>query len=89
MQVEKLIDTANNIEDTGVASAYDEEFENMEKILEETKKKLSDANVSKEHIEQLDNEVTKLKKEVRLLFCLSWHISYGFCVFRLRELVKD
>ncbi|KAK6747437.1 hypothetical protein RB195_000562 [Necator americanus] len=64
MQVEKLIDTANNIEDTGVASAYDEEFENMEKILEETKKKLSDANVSKEHIEQLDNEVAKLKKEV-------------------------
>ncbi|KAL6739145.1 hypothetical protein Aduo_012631 [Ancylostoma duodenale] len=63
-EVEKLIDTANNIEDTGVASAYDEEFENMEKILEETKKKLSDANVSKEHIEQLDNEVNKLKKEV-------------------------
>ncbi|VDN23981.1 unnamed protein product, partial [Cylicostephanus goldi] len=63
-KVENLINTANNIEDTGVASAYDEEFENMEKVLEDTKKKLSDANVSKEHIEELDNEVAKLKKEV-------------------------
>ncbi|VDM69895.1 unnamed protein product, partial [Strongylus vulgaris] len=63
-QVENLVNTASNIEDTGVASAYDGEFENMEKILDETKKKLSDANVSKEHIEQLDNEVAKLKKEV-------------------------
>ncbi|KAK6053126.1 hypothetical protein COOONC_09370 [Cooperia oncophora] len=63
-QVDKLIDTAANIEDTGVASAYDEEFESMEAKLEETKKKLSDANISKEHIEQLENEVAKLKKEV-------------------------
>lgn len=36
----------------------------MENLLEETKKKLSDANVSKEHIEELENEVAKLKKEV-------------------------
>ncbi|KAK5978279.1 Laminin subunit beta-1, partial [Trichostrongylus colubriformis] len=63
-QVDRLIDTAANIEDTGVASAYDEEFESMEAKLEETKKKLADANISKEHIEQLENEVAKLKKEV-------------------------
>ncbi|KAK6046496.1 hypothetical protein COOONC_15998 [Cooperia oncophora] len=56
--------TAGISEDTGVASAYDEEFESMEAKLEETKKKLSDANISKEHIEQLENEVAKLKKEV-------------------------
>uniref|UniRef100_A0A1I7WMT3 Laminin EGF-like domain-containing protein n=1 Tax=Heterorhabditis bacteriophora TaxID=37862 RepID=A0A1I7WMT3_HETBA len=63
-QVEILINSANNIEDTGVASAYDEEFEKMETVLDETKKKLSDANISKEHIDQLDNQVSKLKKEV-------------------------
>ncbi|PAV69963.1 hypothetical protein WR25_10914 [Diploscapter pachys] len=63
-KVENLINTANNIEDTGVASAYDGDFEKMEKVLEETKKKLADADISKEHIEQMDKEVEKLKAQV-------------------------
>lgn len=63
--MENLINTANNIEDTGVASAYDGDFEKMEKVLEETKKKLADADISKEHIEQMDKEVEKLKAQVR------------------------
>ncbi|KJH49213.1 laminin EGF-like protein [Dictyocaulus viviparus] len=63
-EVDKLVETTNNIEDTGIVSAYDDEFEKMEKLLEETKKKLSDANISKEHLEQLDAEAAKLKKEV-------------------------
>ncbi|CAI4221000.1 unnamed protein product [Auanema sp. JU1783] len=63
-QVAELINSANNIEDTGVASAYDAEFEKMEETLEDTKRKLADANISKEHIEQLEEEVTRLKKEV-------------------------
>lgn len=63
-QLDKLIDTANNIEDSGVASAYDAEFEKMEKLLEDTKKKLSDANISKEHLEHLEGEVARLRKEI-------------------------
>ncbi|KAF8376271.1 lam-1, partial [Pristionchus pacificus] len=63
-QVETLILTANNIEDTGVASAFDADFEKMEKELDSTRQKLQDANVDKENIEKLQNEIQSLKDEV-------------------------
>ncbi|EFP07181.1 hypothetical protein CRE_13469 [Caenorhabditis remanei] len=63
-QVHALIDTANNIEDTGVASAYDADFEKMEETLKETKKTLADANISKEDIEEMSKKLALLKKQV-------------------------
>lgn len=67
----KLIDTANNIEDAGMASIYDAEFEEMEKQLAETQKKLEDANISKEHLEDMDKQVQRLKNEVCLLSAIA------------------
>lgn len=40
LQVETLILTANNIEDTGVASAFDADFEKMEKVRERREGKM-------------------------------------------------
>lgn len=63
-QVHALIDTANNIEDTGVASAYDADFEKMEDTLKEAKKALAEANISKEDIEDMTKKLALLKKQV-------------------------
>ncbi|CAJ0952788.1 unnamed protein product, partial [Mesorhabditis belari] len=60
-KVETLINTANNIEDTGVASAYDEKFEKMEAELAETKKKLEEANISQEHLDDLEKKIDRLR----------------------------
>ncbi|CAJ0568445.1 unnamed protein product, partial [Mesorhabditis spiculigera] len=60
-KVEGLINTANNIEDTGVASAYDEKFEKMEGELAETKKKLEEANISQEHLDDLEKKIDRLR----------------------------
>lgn len=62
--VEAMIEKANNIEDTGVASVYDEQFADMEKALEDVKARLAEANITKEDIEQLDKQIELLKKQV-------------------------
>lgn len=45
--LEDLIDRANNIEDTGISSEYDESFEFMEKQIAEIKNHLSSVNITK------------------------------------------
>lgn len=45
--LEDLIDRANNIEDTGISSEYDESFEFMERQIVEVKNQLSSVNITK------------------------------------------
>lgn len=45
--LEDLIDRANNIEDTGISSEYDESFEYMEKQISEVKNHLENVNITK------------------------------------------
>lgn len=63
-QVSDLINTANNIEDTGVASAYDDEFEKMETGIEQAIADLASANITKEGVEKLDKEIRILRDQV-------------------------
>lgn len=62
--VEAMIEKAANIEDTGVASVYDDQFTAMEKNLEEVKAKLAEANITKDDIDHLDKQIELLKAEV-------------------------
>lgn len=61
-------ETANNIEDTGIASVYDDAFEKMEKSLMETKTKLDSANITRSDVNLLQAEIDKLMKDVRVRF---------------------
>jgi chromosome segregation ATPase len=59
-----LVDQANNIEDTGVASVYDDQFKKMEAMLGEVKRLLDRANVTGDDVTQLQALIDKLKTKI-------------------------
>ncbi|VDK43423.1 unnamed protein product [Anisakis simplex] len=59
-QVETLIDKANNIEDTGVTSVYDDAFEKMEQSLADVKAQLESANITKADVDDLQQQMDSL-----------------------------
>ncbi|VDN83513.1 unnamed protein product [Brugia pahangi] len=65
-QVEALIETAKNVEDTGVASVYDNEFEKMENSLLDLKTQLESANITRNNVIGLQNEIDKLRQNINL-----------------------
>lgn len=68
----KFSETARNVEDTGVASVYDSEFEKMENTLTDLKKQLESANITRSDIIGLQNEIDNLRQNVFVpLICLS------------------
>uniref|UniRef100_A0A914VZS4 Laminin EGF-like domain-containing protein n=1 Tax=Plectus sambesii TaxID=2011161 RepID=A0A914VZS4_9BILA len=64
VQTADLIDKASNIEDTGVASVYDDDFQNMEKKLATVREQLASANITQDDVEDLRDQMTALEKEV-------------------------
>lgn len=60
----RLVDQANNIEDTGVASVYDEDFAQMETKLGNVKDMLDTANVTKEDVEKLQDRIDQLNEQI-------------------------
>lgn len=57
---------ANNIEDIGVSSVYDEAFEKMESSLLDMKTQLESSNLTKSDIENLQSEMENLLNKVCL-----------------------
>uniref|UniRef100_A0A915C6Q9 Laminin subunit beta-1 n=2 Tax=Parascaris TaxID=6254 RepID=A0A915C6Q9_PARUN len=65
-QVASLIEKANNIEDTGVASIYDAAFEKMEANLAEVKSQLESANITKADVDTLQEQMDSLLEKVNV-----------------------
>ncbi|VDN07204.1 unnamed protein product [Thelazia callipaeda] len=65
-QVTGLIEAAKNVEDTGVASIYDDRFEKMEKILAHLKVQLESADITRSDINELQNEISELRENITL-----------------------
>ncbi|VDN04221.1 unnamed protein product [Thelazia callipaeda] len=65
-QVNNLIGATKNIEDTGIASVYDDQFEKMEKILANLKIQLESANITRIDINKQQNEIGKLRRDITL-----------------------
>ncbi|VDK28557.1 unnamed protein product [Gongylonema pulchrum] len=65
-QAATLIETANNIEDTGIVSVYDDAFEKMEATLTDLKTQLESANITRSDINELQAEIDNLRKNVRM-----------------------
>ncbi|KAI1733245.1 laminin EGF domain-containing protein [Ditylenchus destructor] len=63
-ELDELIDRANNIEDTGVSSQYDESFEAMEKQIAEVKKQLEGVNITKDDVDTLKKQMESLQTQI-------------------------
>ena len=63
-KLDTLIGRANNIEDKGISSQYDNEFEEMEASLDGIRSQLDAVNVSNADLETLKNAVEVLNREV-------------------------
>lgn len=63
-ELDALIDRANNIEDTGISSEYDDRFEQMETKIAEVKKQLESVNITKEDIDNLKKQMEDLQTEI-------------------------
>lgn len=62
--MDNLIDRANNIEDTGISSEYDQAFEAMEKQIIEVKKKLEGINITKDDVDNLKKRMDNLQDKI-------------------------
>ncbi|CAD5219384.1 unnamed protein product [Bursaphelenchus okinawaensis] len=63
-ELDQLVERANNIEDTGVSSEYDETFEKMEVQINGVKTQLEAVNISKEDVEGLRKKIDSLEADV-------------------------
>lgn len=63
-ELNSLIDRANNIEDTGISSEYDQAFEAMEKQIVEVKTKLEGINITKEDVDNLKKRMDELQTQI-------------------------
>lgn len=63
-ELDTLIDRANNIEDTGISSEYDDRFEQMEGKIAEVRKKLESVNITKDDIDNLRKQMENLQSEI-------------------------
>lgn len=63
-ELDELVERANNIEDTGVSSEYDEAFAKMEADIADVRVHLEAVNISKEDVDQLRQKVDGLQSEV-------------------------
>lgn len=63
-QLEALIHRANNIEDTGISSEYDDNFGQMEKQIVEVKKQLEAMNITKEDLDKLRRQMDELQAQI-------------------------
>lgn len=63
-ELDALIKRANNIEDTGISSEYDDRFEQMEGKIAEVKKQLESVNITKEDIDNLKKQMESLQSEI-------------------------
>ncbi|KAI6223535.1 Laminin subunit beta-1 [Aphelenchoides fujianensis] len=61
--LEGLLERANNIEDTGISSEYDETFVQMESQIAAVRAHLNSINISKEDVEGLRNQIELLQTE--------------------------
>jgi len=63
-QLEALIHRANNIEDTGISSEYDDSFGQMEKQIGEVKRQLEAVNITKEDLDKLRRQMDALQAQI-------------------------
>ncbi|KAL3094721.1 hypothetical protein niasHS_006016 [Heterodera schachtii] len=63
-ELETLISRANNIEDTGISSEYDDTFVEMENKIGEVKRRMEGINITKEDMEQLRRQMDHLQKQI-------------------------
>lgn len=56
-----LVVQAGNIESTGVASVYDNEFQAMENKLIDVQKQLNNANISKQEVDELNDRIKSIE----------------------------
>ncbi|CAK5107481.1 unnamed protein product [Meloidogyne enterolobii] len=64
VDLERLVERALNIEDTGISSEYDESFIQMEKQIEEVKRQLEVVNITKEDLDNLRQQMQTLQKQI-------------------------
>lgn len=64
LELESLIAKANNIEDTGISSEYDDTFLAMEKQIGEVRSKLETINITKEDVEDLRKQIDLLQEDI-------------------------
>uniref|UniRef100_A0A0K0EAE9 Laminin subunit beta-1 n=1 Tax=Strongyloides stercoralis TaxID=6248 RepID=A0A0K0EAE9_STRER len=64
MEMEDLTTKANNIEDTGIVSVYDTEFNEMDEKLSEIKNQLAASNMSALDISVLDDKIVALRENI-------------------------
>lgn len=64
LNLDSLINRANNIEDTGISSEYDQAFETMEKQIIEVKTKLEGINITKDDIDNLKKRMDNLQIQI-------------------------
>ncbi|KAF7637603.1 hypothetical protein Mgra_00002860 [Meloidogyne graminicola] len=62
--LEKLVERALNIEDTGISSEYDDSFIQMEKQVENVRKQLEAVNITKEDLDILRQQMQNLQKQI-------------------------
>lgn len=62
--LEVLIERANNIEDTGVSSEYDDTFAQMEKQIVDVRSKLQAVNITKDDLDKLRNKMDTLQTRI-------------------------
>ncbi len=61
----ELIHKAENIEDSGIKSSFDKEFEEMETALDKARRQLDSANVTKETVDELRKQIDDLEKQIK------------------------
>ena len=68
----RILENATSIEDTGVASVYDDAFARMEESLAQVKRQLESANITKKDIENLQSQMDGLSNKVFLTISLNF-----------------
>lgn len=63
-ELDSLMDRANNIEDTGISSEYDEAFAKMESQINEVSSKLKVVNITKEDVDELRKQIELLQSDI-------------------------
>uniref|UniRef100_A0AC35UH10 Laminin subunit beta-1 n=1 Tax=Rhabditophanes sp. KR3021 TaxID=114890 RepID=A0AC35UH10_9BILA len=64
IEMDSIIDKANNIEDTGIVSVYDNEFNEMEVKIDTIKKQLVAANMSHDDISLLKDKIIMMNEKL-------------------------
>ncbi|KAI3416331.1 hypothetical protein GPALN_005866 [Globodera pallida] len=63
-ELDSLILRANNIEDTGISSEYDDTFAEMEDKIGDVKRRMEGVNITKEDVEQLRRQMHQLQSQI-------------------------